>query len=60
MRGAAKSLLKFNKLAGVAYSFHFPYQAHMARDINLWLVLTPSQIKKDFELLSLLNEPGYA
>ena len=60
MRRAAKSLLKFNNLADVAIACHFSDQAHMTRDLNLWLGLPPGKIKSDSELMSLLNEPGYA
>ncbi len=59
MRRTAKSLNKFDSLADVATAFHFSDQAHMTREMKLWLGLAPSQIKTDTELLSLLSEPGY-
>ncbi|MBL4671051.1 MAG: AraC family transcriptional regulator [Arenicella sp.] len=60
MRRTAKALHKFDRLADVATAFNFSDQAHMTRDMKLWLGLPPSQIKRDIELQSLLSEPGYA
>lgn len=60
MRRTAKSLYKFDRMAEAAAAFHFSDQAHMTRDLKQWLGMTPNQIKRDAELHSQLNEPGYA
>lgn len=60
VRQCAKSLNKFEQLAEAASAFHFSDQAHMSREIKCWFGVTPNQLKNDAELLSTLNEPGYA
>jgi len=58
-RQAVKALYKFDLLIDVAFACNFSDQAHMAREMKRWFDLSPSQIKRNPELLSLLSEPGY-
>jgi len=58
-RQAVKALYKFDLLIDVAFACNFSDQAHMAREMKRWFDLSPSQIKRSPELLSLLSEPGY-
>lgn len=60
VRKAARAASRSICLAHTAADHGYADQAHMSREFRRWLGTSPAKMRADVELLSQLNQPGYA
>ncbi len=60
VRRAGRDVKKANSLAEVAFDHGFSDQAHMSREFQSWLSISPAALQRGASQFDQLLEPGYA